>query len=149
MKYQCHECDGFFDEPDIIKETHGFTDGSYEEVAMCPYCRGYFEPVYRCKICNELFTDDEINNGVCDGCLYEPAEDIGRMLTISEEFEPEKIGINRLVAWVFTEEQINTMLINKLKEISEFVRITAYEFIDDDKYAFADKLKELKNAEEF
>ena len=48
MRYQCHECDRQFEEPDIVTETHGMTDGSCEKHGVCPYCKGYFE--IRCKV---------------------------------------------------------------------------------------------------
>lgn len=36
--YRCRECGREFYEPHRYVETHGFTDGLYEEWAECPYC---------------------------------------------------------------------------------------------------------------
>lgn len=36
--YKCRDCHEEFDEPYVYYETHGFTDGPYEEWSVCPYC---------------------------------------------------------------------------------------------------------------
>ena len=69
MRYRCHECDRRFEDPDIITESHGFNDGIAEEHGVCPYCKGYFEEMHKCRICGEYFTDDELTNDVCDECI--------------------------------------------------------------------------------
>lgn len=41
--YKCRCCDEVFDEPQVIKEYHGFDD--YPEIfSFCPYCAGDYEP---------------------------------------------------------------------------------------------------------
>ena len=151
MRYQCHECDKQFDEPDVIKESHGFTDGSYEEHGVCPYCKGYFEELHQCKICGQHFTGDELSNGVCDECVYEKAADIEFCYKLgAEEDAQESIKINGFIASYFSEEQINEILWNRIKEINRIVNISCYDFIDSDKSWFAKKLiEERNNAEKF
>lgn len=139
MRYQCHECDRRFEEPDIITETHGMTDGSCEKIGICPYCKGYYEPMYQCKICGEWFTDDELTMGVCDDCICQHDTDIELCHKLGEESE-ETIKINGFIASVFTEEQINEILWNRIKEINRIVNISCYDFIDSDKSWFAEKL---------
>ena len=147
MRYQCHECDRQFEEPDIIEETHGMTDGSCEKHGVCPYCKGYFEEMHPCKICGQHFTDDELSGGVCDECIYEKSTDIEFCYNLETE---ETIKINGFIASVFTEEQINEILWNRIKEINRIVNISCYDFIDSDKSWFAEKLIEEKNnAEKF
>ena len=149
MRYQCHECDRQFEEPDIITETHGMTDGSCEKIGVCPYCKGYFEEMQECKICGEWYTEDELTSGVCDECIYEHSTDIELCHKLGEEAE-ENIKINGFIASVFTEEQINEILWNRIKEINRMVNISCYDFIDSDKSWFAEKLIEEKNnAEKF
>ena len=149
FRYQCHECDRQFEEPDIITETHGMTDGSCEKHGVCPYCKGYFEEMHKCEICGEYFTEDELSGGVCDECIYEHSTDIELCHKLGEEAE-ENIKINGFIASVFTEEQINEILWNRIKEINRMVNISCYDFIDSDKSWFAEKLIEEKNnAEEF
>lgn len=38
--YKCNCCNEVFDEPRVIRETHGFHDGFYETFCICPYCGG-------------------------------------------------------------------------------------------------------------
>ena len=149
FRYQCHECDRQFEESDIITETHGMTDGSCEKIGVCPYCKGYFEEMHKCEICGEYFTEDELSGGVCDECIYEHSTDIELCHKLGEEAE-ETIKINGFIASVFTEEQINEILWNRIKEINRMGNISCYDFIDSDKSWFAEKLIEEKNnAEKF
>ena len=149
LKYKCDHCVREFEEPDIITETHGMTDGSCEKIGVCPYCKGYFEEMHKCEICGEYFTEDELSGGVCDECIYEHSTDIELCHKLGEEAE-ETIKINGFIASVFTEEQINEILWNRIKEINRMVNISCYDFIDSDKSWFAEKLIEEKNnAEEF
>ena len=40
--YKCRCCDEVFDEPQVVKEYHGFND--YPEIlTCCPYCGGDYE----------------------------------------------------------------------------------------------------------
>ena len=55
--YECHQCGRRFDEPDIVQERHGLDFPPYEEVAVFPYCHGYFEEISRSGDIEE--TDDD------------------------------------------------------------------------------------------
>lgn len=43
-RYICNECGELFEHPKIIKESRGECFGfpAFEDVAVCPYCRGDF-----------------------------------------------------------------------------------------------------------
>ena len=41
--YKCKCCGEVFDEPRVIRESHGFHDGFYETFCICPYCGGDYE----------------------------------------------------------------------------------------------------------
>lgn len=150
-RFQCHECDRRFEKPDIIIETHGLDSPPYEKIGVCPYCKGYFEQVYQCKICGEWFTDDELTMGVCDECVYQHDTDYELCYKLGNEEEAkEKITINGFVASVFTEEQISEILIRELRNIKDITNISCIEFIGSDKSWFAEQLiKEKNNAEKF
>jgi predicted amidophosphoribosyltransferase len=105
-KYQCHECDRRFEEPDIVTEIHGMTDGSCEKIGVCPYCHGYYGSMQKCKICGEYFTEDELENGVCDECIYEHDTDHELCYRLGEK-SIELVSINSFLASAFTEAQIN------------------------------------------
>ena len=143
LRYKCDDCGREFEEPDIVTEPHG------EKVGCCPYCHGWFEEVYECKICGEYFTEDELTSGVCDECVYEHSTDIELCHRLGQEAE-ESIKLNGFIASVFSEEQINEILWNRIKEINRMVNISCYDFIDSDKSWFAEKLiKEKNDAEKF
>ena len=151
LKYKCDHCVREFEEPDIITEAHGITDGSCEKIGVCPYCKGYFEEMHKCEICGEYFTEDELSGGVCDECIYEKATDVEFCYKLgAEENAQESVKINGFVASYFSEEQINEILINRIREINRIVNVSCYDFIDSDKSWFAEKLIEEKNnAEKF
>lgn len=148
-RYQCHECDRRFEEPDIITETHGMIDGSCEKIGVCPYCKGYFEEVYQCKICGEWFTDGELTSGVCDDCIYQHDTDIELLYRLgNEEDAKETVKLNGFIASVLTEEQISEIVIRELRTLNYVGCINGTEFIGSDKDWFAEKLLEIKEEED-
>lgn len=149
MRYECHNCGKRFEEPHIIEEKHGLETPPYEKIGVCPYCKGYFEEMTQCRICGQYFTEDELSGGVCDECVYEHSTDIELCHRLGQEAE-ESIKLNGFIASVFSEEQINEILWNRIKEISRIVNVSCYDFIDSDKSWFAEQLiKEKNDAEEF
>ena len=42
--YKCNCCNEVFDEPRVVKESHGFHDMFHETFYVCPYCGGDYEP---------------------------------------------------------------------------------------------------------
>ena len=151
MRYECHRCEKRFEEPDFVTEKHGLDTPPYEKVAVCPYCYGYFEEMYQCEICGEWFTDGELTSGVCDDCIYQHDTDYELCYKLgNEEDIKESVSINGFVASVFTEEQINEILMRELRNIKDITNISCIEFIGSDKSWFAEQLiKEKQNAEEF
>jgi DNA-directed RNA polymerase subunit RPC12/RpoP len=147
VRYECHNCGRRFEEPDIITETHGLDTPPYEKVAVCPYCHGYFEEMYQCEICGEWFTDAELTSGVCDECIYQYDTDVELCYKLGADSK-ESIKINGFIASVFSEEQINEILWNRIKEISRMVNVSCYDFIESDKQYFAEKLL-IKQEESF
>lgn len=148
-RYQCHECDRQFDKPDVIKETHGFKDGSYEEFGVCPYCKGFYEEVFQCKICGEYFTEDELTSGVCDDCIYQHDTDIELLYRLgNEEDAKETVKLNGFIASVFTEEMIAEILMQELRRLPKNHSVNCIEFIGSDKLWFAEKLLEIKEEED-
>lgn len=53
--YKCNCCGEIFDEPRVIRESHGFHDGFAETFYVCPYCGGDYD-VY----------DEEVDDDVLD-----------------------------------------------------------------------------------
>ena len=129
---ECHNCGRRFKEPDIVTEPHG------EKVGVCPFCHGYYEAVYPCRICGEHFTDDELTSGVCDECIYEDVT-IDRCIRYGEYCE-ENIAINGFIASVLDAESINKILIEEVKKASQIIPIDLDEFVDSDKSWWAEQL---------
>ena len=150
-RYQCHECDRRFEEPDFITEKHGLDTPPYEKIAVCPYCKGYFEEMQECKICGEYFTEDELTSGVCDDCIYEHDTDIELLYKLGDcEEAKETVSLNGFIASVLTEEQINEIVMRELRTINYAPYINGVEFNGSDKSWFAEQLiKEKNNAEKF
>ena len=146
LKYKCDHCVREFEEPDIITETHGMTDGSCEKIGVCPYCKGYFEEMHKCEICGEWYTEDELTSGVCDECIYQHDTDIELLYRLgNEEDAKETVTINGFIASVLTEEQINEILMRELRTINYACYVNGTEFIGSDKSWFAEQLiKEAK-----
>ena len=51
MNYKCKRCGSTFDEPHTYYESHGFTDGMYEQCSCCPNCGGDY---------TDNFDDDDV-----------------------------------------------------------------------------------------
>lgn len=41
--FKCSCCGEVFNEPRVVRETHGFTDGFAETFYVCPYCGGDYD----------------------------------------------------------------------------------------------------------
>lgn len=153
-RYKCDHCGREFEEPDFVEETHGLDAPPYERIAVCPYCKGYFEEMYQCKICGEWYTDDELTSGVCDNCIYDNTNNYELCYELGdEECVKETITLNGFIASIFPEDVIAEILMNEIrnaKNCGGFV--SCMEFIGSDKSWFADKLverKEKNDAESF
>ncbi len=147
--YECEHCGLHFEEYDTIEETHGLDCGPYEVIAVCPHCHSSFEELEQCEICGEWYTQDEVISGVCDSCVYSRSEDIDLCYKLGGEDDAlESVKLNGFVASIFSPEQINHILMNCITEINSFTTISCYKFIGNDKSWFAEKLKEVHNAEE-
>ena len=74
--YMCNR-GHLFEEPEVVKESHGFDDGLYEEYECCPRCGEDFYEVWQCAVCGKWESDDDnpsIVDGVCEACLQEYIE---------------------------------------------------------------------------
>ena len=145
--YKCLECGHIFDEGEqaVWKEPRGEYCGSpcYEEVVGCPVCRGCYEETHRCVICGSEHILDELADGeVCDDCLDDCKYDFERCYEISKN-DVEKVEINSLLATVFDAGDIEQILLEHIKRNK--LRIDCSEYIDKDRYWFAQELgKEVK-----
>lgn len=110
--------------------------------------REYAENLYTdenenfCEICGRHFTDeDDLTCGVCDDCIAEA--DFERCLEVNGD-EKEDVAINALVVSLLDESDINTILINYLREANQIEAIDCFNYTNGDKEWFAERLKEVR-----
>lgn len=135
--YKCLECGNIFDEEQTAnwQEPHG------EDCSGCPLCYGAYEEAHQCIICNDYFLEDELCNDICDDCLEDYKYDFDMCYTIGAK-DTESVEINRFLFFMFSKEEIEEVLFRELKEANKFSHIDCKNFIESDKFLFADRLKE-------
>ena len=154
MAYKCLECGHIFERGEEASwseyrgEYFGFV--AYKKMSGCPLCKGAFEETIPCDICGSEHLEEELNGGVCDECLEDCKCDFEMCYTIAQSSK-DKIKINGLLASMFTESEIEEILVNHIKkeikdsELKKFVS----NFIDEDVSWYVDMLaEEVKNNEQ-
>jgi DNA-directed RNA polymerase subunit RPC12/RpoP len=139
-RYKCDHCGREFEEPDFVEETHGLENPPYEKIAVCPYCKGYFEEVYECKICGAFSTYEQLTLGVCDDCLMAKAT-VERCLKFGDDCE-ENVPINGFVASLLSPRKINEILIKTISDANSIIPIDCFNFVLNDDAWFAEKVIE-------
>ena len=97
-----------------------------------------------CAVCGKEFDledEDELTCGVCDDCISEC--DFDDCLKINGD-EKEDVAINALVVSLLDESDINTILINYLREANQIEPIDCFNYTNGDKEWFAERLKEVR-----
>jgi hypothetical protein len=65
MKYYCEDCKGYFEEPKVVIEMHGFGYGNGAEISLCAHCNSdYIEEAEDCECGKPM--PSSLN--VCDDC---------------------------------------------------------------------------------
>lgn len=130
--FKCTECGEVFCEPDSWAESHG------EILGGCPNCGGHFEEAYKCEICGEWYTEDELCEGVCDECVndYSAYEDCKGAF----DGETTEVNIDLLAAALLDEATINDILRKYIEE-----RMPTANVVDalDEKELFCEKIKDF------
>lgn len=143
MIFKCVDCGHVFQEGDehSWKEELGECSGAivYETMSGCPICHGDYEEATKCEICDSLQFEDEIFGGVCEKCIEEHRRDFETCYNIGAKDEHE-ISINGLLATLFDETEIETILYNYIKE--KCPDIDCGDFIYNDVLWFGEKLLE-------
>lgn len=142
--YRCLECGHIFEEGEQkeISETIG-EFGSYPATITrmcCPLCNGEYEEVHYCKMCGSCFSDEYLNGGICDSCIESYKNDIEVCYKISKG-ETTPVKINCFLASMFLEEEIDEILIEKLREKAKTENVDCSSFINDDKMWFGEMLE--------
>lgn len=136
MSYKCLECGHIFEEGESkrIREDDGY-------ICVCPICGGDFKKTVNCSICRGEFLEEELNGGVCDECINEYRNQAKVCIDIAEkEGTKSKINVNYLISCILSEEEINHILIEYIK--NEKPNADCGEYIDEDISWFGEKLAE-------
>lgn len=140
--YKCEVCGFVFEEGEEKRkvETHGFIDNRYETWSCCPKCGGSFDEVECCDLCREDEAKSKVHNGVCEKCIAKCEKDLDICLAVGERMT-QSIELNGLLASLFEIEDIEKILIEKLKQDgwTDFK-----EFIYEDVDIFAAELSNVR-----
>lgn len=151
--YKCLECGSTFDEGKIYEEAVGkYGDAEcYESHRGCPMCGGDYEELYECEICGAEILAGESNGGVCEECIENHGHDIDVCVSIGKASKDE-IKINSFLACVFSENDIEMILIEHLKKhvqltrfFSDEIKAKIKDYIESDKDWFGEMLAKEVN----
>lgn len=142
--FKCLECGHIFDQPRIIEESRGECFGyeAYERIGVCPVCGGEYDEGEKCEICGEIYSQNEIHEGVCDRCIdnYRHNFDLCYKLSLGHT---TPVYINELLASLFEPGEIDQIL--KKYILTKCKNVDCSEYIDCDIDWFSQKLlKEVK-----
>ena len=65
--YQCEDCLTYIEEEQLCT----YTEPHGEQFFCCPRCKGDIQKVKVCEWCNELYLEENIDDGVCIKCQNE------------------------------------------------------------------------------
>lgn len=147
--YKCLCCGHIFEEGEqqTWRENRGEFLGSScsEEMEGCPLCYGEYEKTVCCSVCGGNFLEDELNDGVCDDCIENSKESYRynpqKCYELSKD-ETAKVEINYFLSCMFTEKQIEEILLLNIRKASALIPIDCSAFMDADKSWFEDKIAE-------
>lgn len=146
---KCSRCGTVVRECEL--ETHSQRIGYYgdQPISESLYdyecsCGGGFEYATQCGVCGEYFVDDFFCLSACEDCIDKELSNVGNLLEQGEESKT-LVEINGFLASVFSEEQINEILLNVFEGADKIKqRELAREFYESDRTAFADFMCERK-----
>lgn len=139
----CLECGRVFadHEAEVFEETFDLERGPFQYYRACPSCgRVEFEEAVECSICGKMHALSEDTKGVCADCIDGKADDLEFCYKASQG---EKIGveINLLMFYLFTEEEINDILMEAARKRKACEGVSCASFINDNREWFAEKLE--------
>lgn len=147
MAYKCLECGHIFEDGEQAEweEDHGFETPPYEKMSGCPICKGDYEETSCCSICKGEFLQYELTDGVCEDCVEELKDEYRynpqKCYELSKD-ETEKVEINYFLSCMFTEKQIEEILLLNIRKASALMPIDCSAFISADKSWFEGRVVE-------
>lgn len=140
---------GIYDTPDAyICERCGHvlegkeTQLSYDDTLVCRMCGGDAVPAYRCEICEEIVPEDEIEgceHKVCRSCIEKKRYDVDFCAKVGEA-EGSECCLNSFLASLFTESEINDLMLAALKDRAKVRPVDGMEYLKYHGYEAGDVL---------
>lgn len=129
----------------IISERHNGIRVQFDAAtgySNCPVCGGNFVTATKCSVCGEWFDDEEEGLNVCEDCLIEE-QTVKTALAIGAA-NMETVKINGFVKFALTEEQINEILCQYIKDNPKIVDHSdkVVDYCEEDRSYFADFIAE-------
>lgn len=148
MSYICLYCGNIFEEGEQItfQENMGehFGEKVYKKITGCPICGGEYEESTPCSICGSEHLEEELSGGVCDECIDEYKYNIDMCYKIGSN-DTDKVELNCFLASMFDKGEIEEILFEELAKINKYNAVDCIDFINSDRYWFAERLvKELE-----
>lgn len=149
MFYKCLHCghimeddevgivqDDCLDFGGVIRNTHR---------SVCSVCGDDIEEAVQCKECGSVHFEDDLINGYCSGCvdlmLFRFKRDpIACFSLVKKTNETEPVRINSFLASMFTEDEIEHMLLRELVQSSVLLPVDCTAFINSDKSWFVEAI---------
>ncbi len=134
--YICLHCGHEFEE--IAAKNYDSSTGTWEE--YCPNCGSEdFEEAEVCEMCGEAFAKGELKGHVCDKCRAKYSDPMNAYCYGADR--KESVELNGFIKWMFTAEEIETILMKAAKEEAPaWLAKEAREYINDDEYDFGEWL---------
>ena len=147
MFYKCIDCGHIFEEGEqaTIQDDRGEFWGMpcSETLYVCPICHGDYEEARRCAVCESLFTDEEMNGGVCADCVDKFRNDFDICYRVASAQGDAEIKINSLLASLLDQSDIEQILKEYIRD--KWKGVDCSSFIDEDVDAFGETLaKEVR-----
>lgn len=148
--FKCLECGHVFEEGEQAKwsESRGEFWGSAcnEIMSGCPLCQGDYAETKPCEICGAEHLEDELISGVCCECIEDYSNNVEICYKVAE-IEKENVKLNSFLASVLTTKEMEEILFNFVKQCHSKNKgsIQTSDFINEDKYWFVERVKEIEN----
>lgn len=155
MFFKCINCGHTMEsgEEAVVVDNVEWVNGerNSEERRVCPICRSDIEEAVRCKECNNIHLEDELVNGYCDDCielmLFRFKRDPIACFSVAKNAPKEKIHINSFLESMFSEEEIEQILLRELVQSSTVMPVDCTSFIESDKAWFVDTITANKGGD--
>ena len=144
-KMICLDCGNVFntDEVERVQDYRGECWGrpAYEEELICPYCKSSdIENAEGCEICDSWCSAEELydNGGICTACLETYSTDKECFEACERNKETESIEINSYLAYMFSESEIEDILLEELAKSANSTNVAKLreKFVKENSFIF-------------